>query len=564
MKISRRENVDDSALNDLVPDPVLRQLLARRGVSSEDELNCKMAGLLHYGTLKDIGRAASLIAAAVKDDVPIMVAGDYDVDGLTGTSIGFRGLKALGATRVSYFVPSRYDGGYGLSPEQVQGFYDAGIRFILTVDNGITCFEAVEKARGLNMTVVVTDHHEVSDRLPAAHAVVDPKQPDDAFPSKALCGAGVLFYVLIATRAKLKEQGFFAGKAEPRLEEFLDLVALGTIGDVVPLDTNNRRLIKAGIGRIRRGLGHVGLAALAAKSGVDAGAITVQNISFDLCPRLNAAGRIKLPDNPAADLLMTDDPRAAQDLAVRLDMCNHRRGDYERVALKEALEDAEAYRGDPCIVLFRPQWLPGIIGLIAGKLKEEFQVPCLVFTGEEELISCSARSVPGVSLSDLFTEIHAEHPELLTRFGGHAMAAGAAVRRSDLDKLREILCEKIRSSGAVGEYEIISDGSLPPNYATVDFARDLEEAGPWGNGFPEPQFDGIFTVTAADIVGGRHLRLTLKDDSGSRLQAIRFRASDSEKALRKGLKVRLVYTLGVDRYLSRDRLTVKVEAVEAV
>mgnify|MGYP000072785631 FL=1 len=563
MKITRREHVSDKDLEPYIQDPVLRQLLARRGVNNRADCECELKDLLHYKDLKNIEKAQKLIADAIINDEHILIAGDYDVDGLTGTALGVRALKLLGAKHISSYVPSRYEGGYGLSIEAIERYVkEQKITFIITVDNGVSCNEAIEYAKSQGLLVVVTDHHETQEIMPPADVIVDPKQPGDNFASKNLCGAGVLFYVLCAVKNELVARGFYT-ECVPNLSVFLDLVALGTIGDVVPLDSNNRRLVKSGFRRLHQGQCIVGIKALAQMAKIDLATINAVNISFDLCPRLNAAGRIRLEDNPAADLLLTDDEHKAQELAVRLDMCNRRRGDFERVALKEAREDAKAQIGCSAITLYRPSWLPGITGLLAGRIKDSHNVPCFVFSGDGEVISGSARSVPGFAVAQILQQVDVSIPGLLLRFGGHAMAAGASIKREDIERFREVFNEKAREhTGGPQELEVVTDGQLPTNYLSLDFARDLERSGPWGNGFPEPTFDGEYIIEKAIAVAGRHLRLLLQSCAdGSTMWAIKMRANAQEKALAPGMRVQVVYSLGVNRYFGVERLDVKIEAI---
>ena len=369
MKIIRREYVDDSQLEELISDPILRQILARRGLKTESDVNCSLSDIHHYKDLLDIDKASSIIAASIENGEGILVAGDYDVDGITGTALGVRGLYDLGAKKVSYFVPSRYEGGYGISKTAVDAALEDGIKLIVTVDNGVSCKESIEYAKSRGLKVVITDHHEVPENLPLADAIVDPKRKGDTFPSKNLCGAGVLFYVLVATRAILRDKGFYNSIGYiPRIGRFLDLVSLGTIGDVMVLDSNNRKLVKYGFNRIKNGECLVGIKALASSCKVNLEGINATSIAFDLCPRLNAPGRIKLEKNPAVSLMLTDDEQEAMAIARELDMCNKRRGDYERVFLKEATEDAQSQKGNCAIVLYRPNWLVGLGGLIASSI----------------------------------------------------------------------------------------------------------------------------------------------------------------------------------------------------
>ncbi|MGN0902958.1 MAG: DHH family phosphoesterase, partial [Succinivibrio sp.] len=378
MKIIRREIVDDTHLTDIVSDPVIRQILARRGLKTTADVTCDLAEIHHYRDLHDIEKASSIIADAIVNGDPILVAGDYDVDGITGTALGVRGLYDLGAKDVTYYVPSRYEGGYGISQDAVDKAVEHGVKLIVTVDNGVSCKESIDYAKQKNLKVVITDHHETPEILPDADAIVDPKLPCDSFPSKNLCGGGVLFYVLVAVRAKLRERGFYENRPLPKIGRFLDLVALGTIGDVMQLDANNRKLVKYGFDRIRKGRCVLGIKALAQSCRVDLPSVDSVSIAFDLCPRLNAPGRIRLENNPAVSLMLTDNEQDAAEFARELEMCNRRRGDYERVFLKEATEDAINQEGQSAIVLYRPNWLVGLGGFIVSRIKEKLGVLCFV------------------------------------------------------------------------------------------------------------------------------------------------------------------------------------------
>ncbi|MGN1282118.1 MAG: single-stranded-DNA-specific exonuclease RecJ [Succinivibrio sp.] len=565
MKIVRRAKVEDSHLAAFVSDPVIRQILARRGIKSLSDVECALCDILHYRDLHDISKASSIIADAIEAGDPILVAGDYDVDGITGTALGVRGLKDLGAKDVTYYVPSRYEGGYGVSPQAIDSAIEHGVRLILTVDNGVSCRESIDYAKSKGLKVVITDHHETPECLPDADAIVDPKLPDDVFPSKNLCGAGVLFYVLVAVRACLKGRGFFEGKPFPKIGRFLDLVALGTIGDVMVLDPNNRKLVKFGFEKIRNGECLVGIKALAASCRVDLSSINATSIAFDLCPRLNAPGRIKLENNPAVALMLTDDDTEASIIARELEMCNRRRGDYERVFLKEACEDANLQSGNSAIVLYRPNWLVGLGGLIASRIKEKFSVPCFVFSGEGEELSGSARSVPGFSIVKILQSLSEKSPDLLIRYGGHAMAAGASIRRSNFEKFKELFNQVAKEClGQPSDEELISDGSLPSNYVTIGFARDLESYGPWGNGFEEPCFDGIYTVEDTYLVANRHLRFKLRNEDGSCMNAIKLRANTAERQIKQGDRVSAAYTVGVNHYMGSQRLEIKIISIQPV
>lgn len=567
MKIVHRERVDDSCLAGVIKDPLLRQLLVSRGMTSAQDLQLELKDLYHYHTLKDIDKAADLLCEALQAKDHIRVLGDYDVDGMTGTALGVRCLRAFYAEpdKVSFQVPSRYDDGYGLNAQMVKKAAEDGVKLILTVDNGISCHEAVDEAKKLGLKVVITDHHEPGASLPQADAVVNPKRRDDNFPSKNLCGVGVLFYVMIALRAKLKEAGYFDAAHEPPvLAQFLDLVTIGTIGDVVPLDANNRRLVRAGLQRMQHLRAQPGIIALAQHVKINMATVNSYNVAFDICPRLNAAGRLKLADNPAVDCLLTDDYQAACEYADRLNNCNLRRGDYEKQFLAEAREDAAMCSLEHSIIVFRPHWLTGIAGLLASRLKDQFARPCFVFAGDGDEVTGSARSVPGFPLAQALSEINEEHPGLLMRCGGHSMAAGATIQVSRLEEFRKIFEEcAARYLTCCPEPEIVSDGVLPSGYFNLSFAKALEHFGPWGQGCPEPQFDGEFLIQNIRLLGSRNLRMRLTGQY-EHFDAIKFRATAQEKMLQQGMKVRTVFSLVVNRYNGMERLEAKIHAIEPV
>ncbi len=565
VKIVRREKVDDSALKDCISDPILRQVLVSRGVTSDKELSPDLALLLHYRDLKDIKEASERIAAAVINKEIVMVCGDYDVDGITGTALGVLCLKTFGLDKVLFDVPSRYDGGYGLSFKMIDKAVENGVTLIITVDNGISCCEAALYAKEKGIDLVITDHHESLGTLPEAAAVVDPKRCDCNFASKNLCGVGVLFYVLIAVRAVLIEKGYYLSRsAAPCMGQFLDLVAIGTIGDVVNLDANNRRLVKAGLQRMHRQNAQIGVKALAEVSRIDMAKIDPVSIAFDLCPRLNAAGRLKLDDNPALLCLLSDDYDKALSLAVKLDFCNRRRSDFEKVMLTEAKEDALLQANDNVLVLYRSSWLSGISGLIAGRLKEQYQKPCFVFAGDTENVTGSARSVPGFSIVGALNHINDAAPDLLLRYGGHSMAAGATLKVTQLKRFKELLNKEALILNDKGEEEVLSDGILPESYfKDLDFALALEACGPWGQGFPEPVFDGVFYIEETRVLANRHVRFRLRTDN-TVFSAIRFRASVYEKNLLPGIEVKAAFSVGVDRYYANERVEIKIEYIEPV
>lgn len=691
LKIVKRKSVDDSHLTSVIPDPILRQILACRGVHCAADLDSSLNGLLPPSTLQDIDKASEIIADAIMQQQRVLIAGDYDIDGMSGTSLGVRCLRAFGLPEdhISYYVPSRYDNGYGLNKEVVERAQQCEVNLIVTVDNGIAAFEAVDYAKELGLKVVITDHHEVQNKIPNADAVVDPKRPDDKFGSKNLCGVGVLFYVMIAVRSTLVARGYYSSMAQaPNMSQFLDLVTLGTIGDVMPLDSNNRRLVKAGLKRIHKGQCIKGVLALLAHIKQDPQKLKIRSIAFDLCPRYNAATRIKIKQNPAIMNLLCDDDNLAMLYAKQLDMCNKRRMDHEKDMLNRALELYQSYLEDkeapvadsnlevaddlPAlkafddgedieanaaalatsqgktpktvagIVLFDPEFMSGLVGLVANRIKERYHKPCVVFGADigtgidggvdlmavidnmptsvdkdkdkdkskdhvsmgsaandgqnpemkaenpsvsvakaklqhldpEMRIVGSARSVEGIDLMQVLNYIKEKAPDIFLSCGGHAVAAGASIRYKDLERFRQLFeesCALFAAEAAAADVDgtgsaYVSDCTLPDSHLCLPFAHDLELLEPWGKNFEEPTFDGIFTVEQASIVGSRHLKLTLKTEQNHRVEAIKFRANLKERALEQmgNVKVQVVYTIGIDRFFSRERLQLMVSAIEPV
>ena len=818
MKIIRRSNVDDSHLNSLVADPILRQILARRGVKNNDDLEVSLKSIFPPDRLLDIGKASSIIADAIINKKRVLIAGDYDIDGMTGTALGVRCLKAFGLDEhlITYYVPSRYADGYGLNIKIVERAIASKVDLIVTVDNGITAFDAVDFAKLNGISVVITDHHEVQERLPNADAVVDPKRKGDTFQSKNLCGAAVLFYVMSATRSRLIERGYYQCiKDSPSMGQFLDLVTLGTIGDVMSFDTNNRRLIKAGLKRISKGRTIPGIQALLSYLKIDPTKIRVKNISHELCPRFNAATRIKIAQNPAILNLTNDDYNLAMLFARQLDLCNKRRADHEKIMLARAFElykeerlqseqqlaqssqaqvdlqaletaskeankinsnealvfsdeedIAEAYNqfdqvltnsghnnDDAGIVLYDESFLKGVSGLVANRMKERYNKPCIIFSSDNnniddsninlmgvidnngsltppelvdehgykatldsqsdlsvnqvssqdqpnfqdpalsisskdsgelgansasastcagagagasasistsadasaiasagaiekdsaltqetndefdfledggdsaiigstneqsqasankkkikkgitvvssaKLVSAasgpsmvnadqveseqdveyldegdiplvgSARSVNGIDLMKVFEYIKSKEPKIFVACGGHAVAAGATIKYRDLDRFKTLFSQGCAHAYHKAEEEeaIVSECQLPDAYLCLDFARDLEYFGPWGKDFEEPIFDGEFLVDQVTIIKNRHLKVLLRTKDNTVVEGIKFRANAKERTMIPNIKVKVVYTLGIDRFFANERLVLQISNIEPV
>ncbi len=540
-----------------VPD-ALQRVFAARGVLAPDQAELRLARLLAPEGLGRVEEAANLLADAIAADRHIVVVGDFDCDGATGTAVAVRGLRLLGARRVSYQVPHRVTHGYGLTPALVECLAPSRPDLVLTVDSGIACHAGIAAAKARGWQVLVTDHHLPGETLPPADVIVDPNLEGDAFPSKALAGVGVVFYVLLALRRRLRAGGAFDGAREPDLSVLLDLVAVGTVADLVPLDYNNRLLVSAGLRRLRQGQGQPGLVALAQVARRDPGTLVAADIGFAIAPRLNAAGRLE-DMAVGIECLLCDDPARAHTLAALLDRINaERRGLQEQV-----VEEAEAglARLDlpegpvaPVYCLYEPAWHPGVVGLVASRLKDRLHRPVFAFApaepGSDELKG-SGRSIPGLHLRDALAAVDARHPGLISRFGGHAMAAGLSLRASELPRLRAALASEIapRLDEHLLRSELLSDGELSAAELDRALADALRQAGPWGQGFPEPVFDGEFEVLRWRVLGDRHLKLELRQAGRAEpLPAIHFGAWTGQAP---PARVHLAYQLEPDDWNGR-------------
>ncbi len=499
--------------------PLLQRLYAARGVRSAEAAAVPLKRLLAPDALGGLGPALDLLVAARADGRRIVVVGDFDCDGATGTAVAVRGLRMLGFPDVHYQVPHRMLHGYGLSPALVDAMAPLAPRLLLTVDSGINCLAGVAAARARGWQVLVTDHHLAGAVLPEADAIVNPNVQGDAFPSKAIAGVGVVFYLLLALRRRLREDGLL-GDAEPDLAALLDLVAVGTVADLVALDENNRVLVAAGLKRLRAGRAAPGLLALAAVAGRDVAALTTSDIGFAIAPRLNAAGRLE-DMALGIECLLSDDPAAAHAMAERLHRINAERRDLQQQMVDEA--DARVAEWPTpaggalpaALCLHDPGWHPGIIGLVASRLKERLHRPVLAFAPADEggeVLRGSARSIPGFHVRDALALVDARHPGLVARFGGHAMAAGLTLDAARFEEFRlafEAVAHAALDAAAL-QQEWLTDGPLEPAEYARDTAEALRGAGPWGQGFPEPLFDEVFDVLEWRPVGTRHLKLTLR------------------------------------------------------
>lgn len=548
--------------------PLLARLYAARGVESADQLNLKLSRLLPAQQLKGLDCAVKLLDQAIDQQTRILIVGDFDADGATSTALMMLALGQMGAC-VNYLVPDRFKYGYGLTPQIVAlAIQDFQPELIVTVDNGISSHAGVEAAHAAGIKVIITDHHLTSKTPPECAAVVNPNQPDCSFGSKALAGVGVAFYVLAALATTRRQQG----KATANLTQYLDIVAIGTVADVAQLDFNNRILVAAGVERIRQGACRPGVLALLDIAGREVYKITSQDLGFVLGPRINAAGRM---DNMriGIECLLADSMEIAWPLAQQLDELNRERRRVEAQMKQQALDllSNSAYSNfssvPPAIVLFEPNWHQGVIGIVAGRLKEQFHRPAIVFAPSEdgEFIKGSARSIAGIHIRDAIERVAEQHPELVSYFGGHAMAAGLTLPRHQLEAFTAVFQQVIAEHDAdVFQARLWTDGHLQGHEFSLDNARVLANAGPWGQGFPAPLFEGHFEVLEYRWLKEQHLRLKLKNPQHEPLEAIAFKMASHLSLEQPIRRVHLAYQLDINEYQGRQRLQLLVQQLEVL
>ncbi|WP_282341330.1 single-stranded-DNA-specific exonuclease RecJ [Pseudomonas sp. PS02288] len=563
--------IEPRPLPETLPDlgelpPLLRRLYAARGVRSPAELDKGLARLIPYGQLKGIERAVELLEVALERRQRILFVGDFDADGATASAVGVLGLRLLGASHVDYLVPNRFDYGYGLTPEIVAVALQRNPDLLVTVDNGISSVEGVAAAKAAGLGVVITDHHLPGQELPVADAIVNPNQPECSFPSKCIAGVGVIFYVLLALRARLRENGWFARQslAEPNLAELLDLVALGSVADVVPLDANNRILVHQGLARIRAGRARPGLRAILEVAGRDARKITSTDLGFIIGPRLNAAGRLD-DMSLGIECLLCDDEALARDMAVQLDQLNQDRKSIEQGMQREALAQLKDLALDDLpfgLCLFDADWHQGVIGILASRLKERYHRPAIAFADAGDgLLKGSARSVQGFHIRDALDAVAARHPGLISKFGGHAMAAGLSLPQANLGAFAAAFDAEVRKQLDEDDLtgRMLSDGQLGIEEFHLELAKALRQAGPWGQQFPEPMFHGVFQVVQQRIVGEKHLKLVLKTECGGRtLDGIAFNVDSELLANPKLGWVDVAYKLDVNEFRGQESVQLLV------
>ncbi len=565
MRIETRQSVNRLGLDD----DLLDRVFAARGITEPAQLERGLSNLLSPADLPEIDQAAKRLADAVVEDQKILIVGDFDADGATSVALCLLALRAMGARQVDFLVPNRFDYGYGLSPEIVQLAAAMEPRVIVTVDNGVASVDGVALANELGIDVVVTDHHLPGDVLPNAFALVNPNVGGSSFGSKAMAGVGVAYYLLSWVRQALRQRQHFVSRGidEPNMAQYLDLVALGTVADVVPLDHNNRILVHQGLLRIQRGMTRPGIAALARVGKRDLTTLSASDMGFALGPRLNAAGRLQ-DMSVGIRCLVTDDPAEAGQLAAELDGLNQTRREIEQGMVADAEMILTQITPDPDemgIAVYHESFHQGVVGIVAGRLREKFHRPAIVFAdaseGSDELKG-SARSIDGLNIRDLLDSIATKRPGMLLKFGGHAMAAGLSIKRVHLPRFQTAFDKAVRAAVTPDMLDavLLTDGELAKEALNLDTVAKLANAGPWGNGFAEPTFAGEFTLVNQRVVGQDHLKLVfaLQDQL---IDAIAFRQPPLDG---QPQRVRVVYKPALNDYGGQQTLQLMVEYIEAM
>lgn len=571
MLIQRRS---PSSLDTITKDfhPLLDKIVRQRGIRKASELSTQAQHLLHYNELKGIAESATLLANAIQAEQKICIVGDFDADGATSTALCILALAEMAYSNVSYIVPNRFDYGYGLTPPVVDLAFNDGAKLIVTVDNGISSIEGVTHAKNLGMQVLVTDHHLPGEISPNADAIVNPNQVGCDFPSKHLAGVGVAFYVMSALKNELVARNYFVEKQlkAPNMANFLDIVAIGTVADVVTLDMNNRILVHQGIARIRAGKTRPGILALLNVANRDYRKTCTSDIGFVIGPRLNAAGRLEDMSH-GIECLLCSQPNLATQYAAELDGLNQSRREIEQSMRDDAERALRAIELDQqnmpaSIVLYRSDFHQGVVGIVAGRLKEAYYRPTIVFADENEHdIKGSARSIEGVHIRDVLARIDALHPRLIKKFGGHAMAAGLSIAKHDLALFQNVLNQVVTDAaqGLSKEAVILSDGELSSEHINLEIASVLKFALPWGQKFEEPQFDGVFDLVNQRIVGQKHLKLTV-GIKGQYFDAIAFNVDTTLWPNNNAKQVTLAYKLDINEFRGQTTVQLMVSNIEAL
>ncbi|CCO46905.1 Single-stranded-DNA-specific exonuclease recJ [Vibrio nigripulchritudo SOn1] len=577
IEIQRRPQDAPHTLPDSIP-PLLQRIYAARGVQSINQLEKAAKALHSYQLLGGIQQAVEILFESIQKQKRIIVVGDFDADGATSSALSVLALRMLGCPNVDYLVPNRFEDGYGLSPEVVDQALELGVEVIMTVDNGVSSIDGVRYAKEKGLTVIVTDHHLPGNELPIADAIVNPNLESCQFPSKSLAGVGVAFYMMMALCVHMRKLSWFAsqGMQEPKLMELIDLVALGTVADVVPLDENNRILVHQGLQRIRAGKARPGIQALIEVSKRDARRLVASDFGFALGPRINAAGRLD-DMSFGVELLMSNNIHAARRMASELDGLNQTRKEIEEGMKQEAMafcerlqfgENAELPYG---LALFQRDWHQGVIGILASRIKEKFHRPVIAFAdGGEGTIKGSCRSIPGLHMRDTLDRIDTQNPGLIAKFGGHAMAAGLTIDEVDFEKFSKLFDEAVRQDLDEASLKgvVMSDGELLPEEFSMHVAETLRGAGPWGQAFPEPIFDGEFKVLHQKLVGEKHLKLMLEPlhkghPTNIMIDGIAFNIDLRRWPDASVKTVHLAYKLDVNEFRGNQSLQLMIDHIEA-
>ena len=571
-EIRRRDVRVPDALQRMDINPLLKRVYANRAIESPEQISYALEHLLGFDGLKGIDTAARIVADAIAAQRKILIVGDYDADGATSTALVIRALHAFGFDNVYYLVPNRFEYGYGLTPKIVELAATRKPDVLITVDNGISSIDGVLAAKQHHMQVVITDHHLPAQQLPQADAIVNPNQPGCDFASKSIAGVGVAFYLMLAVRAELRRRNWFDQRPEPNMAALLDLVALGTVADVVPLDRNNRILVEFGLRRIRGGHCCEGIRALFDVAGKDISQCSSSDLGFFIAPRLNAAGRL---DDMSAGIecLITDSAPTALSIAAELNELNQQRKQIEQGMLQQALESFEQVLEEfgegsgrqpvkAGLCLFDRQWHQGVIGLLAARIKERFHRPVIAFAdaGDGELKG-SARSIPGLHIRDTLDAIATRHPGLISKFGGHAMAAGLSLRQECYEDFRLAFEREVAASLSEGELQEVleTDGNVRPDEMSIETAEIIKSAGPWGQHFPEPMFDDDFEILNWKIVGEKHIKMQLRQPGGAPVDAIAFNTLAED--LPATDTVRAAYRMDVNAFRNRRSLQLIVACI---
>ena len=554
--------------------PVLARIFVGRGVTDQKELATGLNQLLPYQSLLGIDAAVACIVHALHTQQRILIVGDFDADGATSTTIAMLALAQFGAEYIDFLVPNRFEYGYGLTPEIVEVALQHNPDLIITVDNGITSIEGVALAKSKGLSVIITDHHLACEELPAADAIVNPNQPNDQFQSKQLAGCGVIFYVMLAVRAELRKQNWFATRniKEPNLAELLDIVALGTVADLVPLDRNNRILVSQGLARIKAGKCRPGIQALIQIANRQLSYTQTSDLAFAVAPRLNAAGRLTDMSIGIACLLAETMPEAMR-FANQLDSLNKERREIEATMSQQAFVAVQnlhilSEQTLLAITLYDPNWHQGIIGIVAGRIKERMHRPVIAFAKvSDDELKGSARSIPGLHIRDALDVVAKRYPQLIHKFGGHAMAAGLSLPLKNLDQFKIAFSTVIEELLLPDDLKsvVYSDGILANNELTLTMAEQVKYASPWGQAFPEPIFDGIFDIVEQRLLQGKHLKLRLALPNTQRsVDAIYFNIDAKQWPNHKISRAKIAYRLDINRYGGHINLQLMVEYIEVI